>query len=41
MKIKGLKRNVIGALIVIILILCIGLLMKNDNNNLNNTYINE
>ena len=41
MKIKGLKRNVIGALIVIILILCIGLLMKNDNNTLNNTSINE
>ena len=41
MKIKGLKRNVIGALIVIILILCIGLLMKNNSKTLNNTSINE
>ena len=41
MKIKGLKRNVIEALIVIILILCIGLLMKNDSKTLNNTSINE
>ena len=41
MKIKGLKRNVIGALIVIILVLCIGLFMKNKTNTLNNTSINE
>ena len=41
MKIKVLKRNVIGVLIIVMLALCISLFMKNKTNTLNNTSINK
>ena len=40
MKSKSLKRNILVAAMVI-LVLCIGLLMKNDSNTLNTTSINK
>ncbi len=42
LKSKSLERNIlVEAVIIAIIVLCIGLLMKNDSNTLNTTSINK